>query len=423
MLMVADDLTGAADCAVQGVRQGLSGLVAMSAAGLGMPADLVAVDADTRSLPAEAAAQRVADLVGAAPTGRRLFKKVDSTLRGHVGVELAAALRNWRAVRGIRAVALFAPAFPATGRTVIGGRPFLRGQPLETTELWRREGSGSSIDLPAMFQAAGLATAAVTLAVIRSGELPEALVRLAESADVLICDTEADADLAALATASLALGDATVHVGSAGLAGRLVRALGLRPGPAPAGGRRPVPALPLLFVVGSMSSVSRRQAAELGRQRGIRSLPVPLRDLVAGGEAPLAPWQERLQAALARGEDVVLVPEPDGPEDPGHALKLRRALAALVAPVAGGIGGLFLTGGETARAVLDACGVTGLSLHCEVEPGVPLATALGRHGFGVVTKAGAFGDERTMLHCRQALLGLRQPSSSPSATCGSEFPS
>ena len=422
MLMVADDLTGAADCAVQGVRQGLSALVAMSPAGLGMPADLVAVDADTRSLPAEAAALRVADLIRMAPKDRRLFKKVDSTLRGHVGPELAAALQSWRMVHRVRAIALFAPAFPATGRTIIGSRPFLHGEPLEATELWRREGSGASIALPAMFQAAGLATATVTLATIRSGELAETLPRLAESTDVLICDTETDADLAALATASPALGDAMIHAGSAGLAGQLVRTMSPRPGPALAG-VPPVPALPLLFVVGSMSSVSRRQAAKLGRQSGIRSLPVPLAELVAGSEAALAPWCQQLQSALVRGEDVVLVPEPDGPEDLGHALPLRRALAILVASVAGRIGGLFLTGGETARAVLDACGVTGLSLHREVEPGVPLATALGRHGFGVVTKAGAFGDERTMLHCRQALLDLRQPAFPPSATCGSEFPS
>ncbi len=49
------------------------------------------------------------------------------------------------------------------------------------------------------------------------------------------------------------------------------------------------------------------------------------------------------------------------------------------------------TGGETARAVLQAFGADGLRLVGEIEPGVPLSVTEGAADLPVVTKAGAFG--------------------------------
>ena len=48
-----------------------------------------------------------------------------------------------------------------------------------------------------------------------------------------------------------------------------------------------------------------------------------------------------------------------------------------------------MTGGETARAVLDARGIREYTLRSEVEPGVPFGMA--RDGTLICTKAGAFG--------------------------------
>ena len=62
---------------------------------------------------------------------------------------------------------------------------------------------------------------------VRGGQAWEAMRDLAGGADVLVCDAETDADLAAIAEASLALGGATIWAGSAGLAGWLVEAMGL----------------------------------------------------------------------------------------------------------------------------------------------------------------------------------------------------
>ncbi|HEX2528189.1 MAG TPA: 4-hydroxythreonine-4-phosphate dehydrogenase PdxA [Geminicoccus sp.] len=406
MLILADDLTGAADCGAVCRHHGLSAFVAIDPMA-SAEADVLSLDADTRSLDARDAADRTRRLVEltAATPARLFFKKVDSTLRGHLGVELAATLQARRKITDRRTLAVLAPAFPAADRVTLGGRQFVKGVPLEETEIWRREGSGPDAAIARLLEPAGLRHAHLPLADLRSGTLAARLAGLNDVPDVLVCDAETDADLAALARAALALGDDIVWSGSAGLAGHLIDAAGLRPGPAPA-----TPILepgPLLFVVGSMSTVSREQAATLAAEADLSLLPVPVSALL-GDHAVLArsEWPVRLHQAIAACRDVVLLPRADVPDDPHHALALRHALAALVAPISQHLGGLFVTGGETARAVLSALQVRGLYLHRELEPGIPLATAQAPRPFAVVTKAGAFGQPRTMIDVRHALSDL-----------------
>lgn len=56
-------------------------------------------------------------------------------------------------------------------------------------------------------------------------------------------------------------------------------------------------------------------------------------------------------------------------------------------------GGLFLTGGSTARACLLALGVSGLRLEREPLPGIAAGVAIGGAWAGrpVITKSGGFG--------------------------------
>jgi 4-hydroxythreonine-4-phosphate dehydrogenase len=79
------------------------------------------------------------------------------------------------------------------------------------------------------------------------------------------------------------------------------------------------------------------------------------------------------------------------------------ALAYFLAPHVHRAGALVLTGGDTARAVLQTIGVTGLRVWGEVEPGVAFSTAMGAWEGTVITKAGGFGDPSTLARCRAAL--------------------
>lgn len=110
-----------------------------------------------------------------------------------------------------------------------------------------------------------------------------------------------------------------------------------------------------------------------------------------------------LDAAIGSGRDVVALLGSEGTIALSEGLALCHALAQMVAPHAARIGALVSTGGETARAVLQAFGAGGLHLVGEVEPGVPLSLTEGALHLPVITKAGAFGQPDTLIHCRAVL--------------------
>jgi uncharacterized protein YgbK (DUF1537 family) len=73
---------------------------------------------------------------------------------------------------------------------------------------------------------------------------------------------------------------------------------------------------------------------------------------------------------------------------------------------------LFLTGGDTADAVLNAFGSEGIHIHGEILPGVVRGRLIGgaMKGLPVVTKAGAFGRDDTLLILHETLQGSGKPS-------------
>lgn len=115
LAIIADDLTGALDAAAAfagpsarvrvAVRPG-----ALPAALIG--ADVVAVSTNSRELEPGEAMRAVAGVLAALPPGVRLFKKVDSRLKGNIAAELAAFGP---------VPLLMVPALPEFGRVVRDG--------------------------------------------------------------------------------------------------------------------------------------------------------------------------------------------------------------------------------------------------------------------------------------------------------------
>jgi uncharacterized protein YgbK (DUF1537 family) len=140
-LILADDLTGAADCAIAFARRGREAAVIWGDAAIVGPDQpaVLSYDADSRNLSAEDAARRHARLL-ARPLepDRILFKKIDSTLRGQPAAETATAIAALKTRAG-SGFGVCAPAFPATGRTTVGGRVRVNGRPLEEAEVWHRD--------------------------------------------------------------------------------------------------------------------------------------------------------------------------------------------------------------------------------------------------------------------------------------------
>jgi uncharacterized protein YgbK (DUF1537 family) len=398
MFILADDLSGAADCAIAAARAGLTSVVAFDGASR-VRAQVLAIDADSRRRTQADARAINAALWRSESAPRRLFyKKIDSTLRGHFAAEMAA-LSDAGA-----GVAIVAPAFPATGRITRDGRVLVGGVPLERTQTWIDERMSGEADVAAILRGAGLRARSVGLAAVRAGLRAELSGEVsAGRAQAIVCDAETDADLAAIAAASVGL--PVYWVGSAGLAAHLPQAAGIE-------GRARLPEVgvagPILVVVGSLSEVSRRQALSLEAGAALASFVAPPRILRAG--APDPRWQalrDSVNRALVAGGDVMIRIEGDGGGELAQGQVLCDSLARLLAPSASGVGALIATGGETARSVLSALGVNGLQMVREIEPGVPLSSALGPRPMAVVTKAGAFGSPAALLGAYKELSGTR----------------
>ncbi len=422
ILIIADDLTGAADCGIAGVSHGLNTVVVMGDSACEIDADVLCVDGNTRHLDPERAAVETARLVRrySRDSTQMLFKKLDSTLRGNIAAELEATLEARRSLTlgGESVVAVLAPAFPATGRTTSNGRQMVHGIPLENTEIWQTQDCSTRPDIPEMLRGAGLRAALVGLDLIRADIeiLQRAMRRLSADADVLVCDAEIDHDLSAIAEASMALGRNTVWAGSAGLAYHLPWAAGLpyssvppyrqfRDGPLASG--------PTLFVVGSLSSVSREQVKVLAASSDTVACNIPSSVLL--GEESSTAWREHeseLERALGAGRDIAVFPDPDFRCDSTLGQRLSTALARMVLPCADRVGALVATGGESARAVLESWGIHRLRLVSEPETGLACSVTEGwRRQLPVLTKAGAFGTRQTLLYCQQFLNGLDRSSS------------
>ncbi|GJG97672.1 four-carbon acid sugar kinase family protein [Cupriavidus pauculus] len=403
LLILADDLTGAADCAIGFASTGHNTFVVVQPdVAQNVPSDgLLAVDTDTRRLSPNEAAQRTASVYQAmSSSGHRLYKKIDSTLRGNWAVEVARLV-------SVAGVAIVAPAHPAMGRTVKDGCVFLRGQPLEQSDTWQLEHGHLSANIAVQLEDAGLKVAMLqvdakrdnpgTLA-LRIGEI------VGQDLDALVLGAESTEDLRFIALATLGVDRPTFWVGSGGLAREISE---LVPGRSTSGFEIPPRQTgPILILAGSLSRTTGRQIDRLMGQPGIATFVVPPH--VLRGGAMLEAWttlQDRIEEVLGGDVDVLLKIGLDDDFDPCEGAALSTALARLTARYFPRIGGLIATGGETARAMLVEAGVHRLRILDELEPGVVVGVPVGAGVPApfVVTKAGAFGNDDTLLEAWAAL--------------------
>lgn len=376
--IVADDLTGAADTGIGFTRAGFA--VVLYAEPPRDPSELsgevITIDTDTRAGSAAAARTGTARTVGAlVERGVDVcYLKLDSMLRGHAAATVSAALD----ARGPDAAALVAPAFPATGRTTVGGCQRVDGEPLPIPPL------------PELFAADGRRVAHLDLTAVRDAALPELIAAHRRSgASVLVCDAIDEADLTALARAGRAE-PGLAWVGSGGLAAALaptLRRAGGTPPPA-----RPVEVTgPILAAVGSMAPIAAAQVESL-TAAGMTPVPVDAHSPDSPGERSSA---DRVGMLLRDGYSVVATLAAPPARTSGGDPRLATVFAERLAPHIGSAGALVMTGGDTARALLRAGGMDRLDLIDEIEPGVVLAVASDRD-LPIVTKAGSFGDATTL---------------------------
>lgn len=388
--VLADDLSGAAECAAGLARASRNG-AALVLKGTLPTSGSWALDTDSRALPPAAAAELAADTLrraSAAASDRAvLFKKIDSTLRGNVAQELRAAL----ALPDVVAAAVVCPTLPSQGRTLAKGVLHIHGEP-------QMDRQGHPLDLPRL-----LADADPNVRLVRPAasctpvELAAQLASAVRAGTrILVVDAADESDLRRLARA-LVLAAAHVRllaVGAAGLAnalaGELLGAAGGDPAAPPPPAARPGP---LVAVVGSFNSVTGRQVDELGRQPDVHLVRLNASTWIA---RPGVAADALAEAAVhvEQGRSIVLA--ASGAMPVRSSRELVHHMAAAAEPLIRRASTLVLTGGDTARTVLERLGIERLQVLGELEPGICLSRA-GAEAPTIVTKAGGFGDSQSLV--------------------------
>lgn len=387
LIILADDLSGAADCAAPFACAGYPTEVLLH---LIPRADLsvTSIDLNTRDLtPDEAVRLTFQALQAIRPNQDTVwYRKIDSTLRGNIGREVAATLKGLSGKR----VVLCAPAFPEAGRTTIHGKVLVHGKPLEESGVHSGWPQGKSISN--LFSEVGLETRLLPLEVIRSGS--SSILRHLSSnsgVSVAVCDAETNLDLLAIAEAGLRIAQEAIFVGSAGLAHQIAALWGSQP---LLGNQFIVADKPILVVVGSQSPASRSQFDLLSNSMEMEILRLPVTALESENNPLLIAGLSR---ALANGRDVGLTTELDG-LDSSQGARLMEVLGRVLRRFLPEFAALILTGGETARGILFQSEIGRLRVIDELEPGVILSIAGLKSPLPIVTKAGAFGTPATLLN-------------------------
>jgi uncharacterized protein YgbK (DUF1537 family) len=383
--IIADDLTGASDTAVQFVRAGWDTELQLRPSAT--RANVIAVTTDSRNQNATDAADAVATTVRRLREAgiSHIYKKIDSTLRGHISAEVQAVLGNWSP----GAIAIVCPSFPAAGRTTVSGELRVNGVPVAQTAVNSDPVSPvTQSHIPTLLHASHVGR--------ESGESAQSLAeRIARAGRVVVVDATTDDDLGQLADAIALIGANAIPVGSAGLARHLASAW------------RTEPAAPALVIVTSLQDVARRQAAAVEGAGTFRYEPAP--DVLIDDRAWMRSSSKILDE-LDESHATLLLTAPTDRSRNLPATLIPNRFAELAARIItqrarGSIAGIVVTGGDGARALVDALGATGITLRDEVEVGVPIGALVGgrAEGLPVVTKAGGFGTDDVLVRAVQAV--------------------
>ena len=407
IVILADDLTGANDTAIQFVNRGFSALVFIHSVpvhtGLFDKYNVISINTNSRGLNADDAYNAVYDAAKQLGAGYVVYKKVDSVLRGNPGRELAALMDALNFP-----LALAAPSFPANGSVLENGM-------IHGTDAVRIFADGT-----------GRKTENIPLEEIRRGvgAVTEFInTHNSGGTQVFVADAVSDDDLKIIYRASAALGRPHILTGSAGLAGQMARCLGK-------GRTIPVSQLPVLspalVIAGTRQRETAVQIRVLCEKYNAPVTPFKV-CLIADGRAEEAAatayagavqqMKQNAAVCIIAVESMFCSETTDNGTVRNYAegdetgMAISTALGNLCEKLMGTFRFpvILSTGGDTSLAICRRLGIQAIEPLAEMCPGIPLGRVSGGayDGHFIITKSGRFGNPGALVEIMDHLGGAR----------------
>ncbi len=349
VLVVADDLSGAAEIAGIASSFGLSVrmMMALPEKDSSIPGDDVVVLAtDSRAADREQAAAINRAAAWLSQNFGLVFKKTDSALRGHVTAELKALLESTQQTR-----VLFVPANPSKGRVIREGVYYIDGLPLAQTAF------AHDPEFPALTSS------------VRE-RFPEA-----EDMGMIIPDVSSASDIRHWLNVA---GGQALLAGAADLFVELLHLMGLSRLSEESEFRFPLEKV--VAVCGSTQS-----------SPGLLPVPVAYMPLdLYEGRADCGEWLSMADSVYAAAHAVALAVRHHHLTGKEVAVRLREAMADVVQALVGRHrpDELVIEGGATAFACCHSLGIAGFSKVRQLAPGV--VRMCGDSGLHITLKPGSY---------------------------------
>lgn len=394
---LADDFSGALEVGASWRQSGHSVEVGFDASFPSSHNSIFGLSSESRNLDTELITDRLTKILDESSSRWLEYKKIDSTMRGAIGLELSVIVERMpdRPV-------LFLPSNPDAGRSVQNGCLYVDGTLVAETAFAADPTAPVRENLISRLISAsgGPKTEEIELNPDTATllELENALATAWQIAPIAIVDAASFKNLEDWATAARSVSANFLGCGSGGLARAMDRVGCLGKETKNCGVAKMESAGSVLFVVGSAHPASRDQL-----KFGESQLQLKNEILISGDvdreTAEIGDLETRVATHLKRSGMAGIVSEAPNRSrsiDFGTAALMANRLGEIASRLIaqGSVNTVFVTGGETARAVMDALGARFLVLEEELVPGVAVASLRTQDEIELtmIVKPGGFGE-------------------------------
>jgi D-threonate/D-erythronate kinase len=430
--IIADDLTGACDTGLQFHMETANTRILLDYTAVTQTASTNTwlVNTDSRHLEqydAIAAVRKSVHFLRQQISLDRFYKKIDSTLRGHIAQECLAILDElrWKA-------AIVAPAYPDEGRRTVGGYQIVRGLPVGQTEIARdplfpvRESH-----LPTLLGKTSDPSIVgyIPLSKVMDGAGPILMAiqeQISQNKKLIVVDACSDIDLEQL---SLAINKMPSDInvlpcGSAGLAKALSKKWLLHR-EQHASPHMVIEKTPFLMVIGTASQTTHEQVqqllsnfADLNPDGEIRLFNFTPAEIL--GLEPVEAKVEQILSVLGNPRNTVIIStsyledslaktmilaEEQNLTPNQASAKASQLLANVTRDILAQVPvKLMLSGGETANIVCKTIGTRSLQIIDQIEQSIPLM--IDEQARWIITKSGGFGNPMSLVNIYRNLKSL-----------------
>ncbi len=421
IVIIADDLTGAADTGVQFCPFFEDTILIpyhqLPKAMAPTPGSALALYTKSRALESTAAQKRLLSVARGLAEFKpiQIYKKMDSCLRGNLGVEIEALLDELAYDASI-----IAPAFPEMGRTTVDGKHLVYGIPVGQTEISRDPVTPvTESDLCRLIQnQSRYPVGHIPLDLLEGEETAlgdEIEHQIRGGSRHIVFDAKRREHLDRIAHLIYSCSHRILPVGSAGLAAGLSSLLSPRLTPKTKGHDHSEGGHNLL-VCGTKSEVTRRQIDKLKAIYPYEEIAIDPGMLIDEKRRDALFDEASLVGSRLSVNHVIVTIDYARPLRAwGRSFSQKQVVQSLIEGLERFLAQvlketrpdlLFLTGGDTADAALTVSGANGIRIFGEIVTGVVQGTIIGGvlDGRPVVTKAGAFGGEETLVILHETLL-------------------